>query len=102
MPLPAWHSLMERILKKGVTLTPFTGVWEIEDSSVEAYHVISWEPRTIEPVDTVVLAAGGIAESGLYRELQKKVENLHAIGDCYQARDIEVAVTEGHRVGREI
>ena len=102
MPLPAWHSLMERILKKGVTLTPFTGVWEIEDSSVEAYNVISWDPRTIEPVDTVVLAAGGIAESGLYRALQDKVENLHAIGDCYQARDIEVAVTEGHRVGREI
>ena len=102
MPLPAWHSLMERILKKGVILTPFTGVWEVEERSVEAYNVISWEPRTIEPVDTVVLAAGGIAQSELYRELENKVENLHAIGDCYQARDIEVAVTEGHRVGRLI
>ena len=89
MPLPAWHSLMERILKKEVTLTPFTGVWEIEDGSVEAYNVISWDPRTIEPVDTVVLAAGGIAESGLYRALQDKVEYLHAIGDCYQARDMK-------------
>ena len=67
MPMPAWHSLMERILNKGVTLTPFTGVWEIETASVEAYNVISWEPRTIEPVDTVVLAAGGIAESELQR-----------------------------------
>ena len=102
MPIPAWHSLMENILKKGVTLTPFTGVWEIEDNSVEAYNVISWEPRTIEPVDTVVLAAGGIAESALHHELEGQVEDLHAIGDCYQARDIEVAVTEGHRVGRLI
>ena len=102
MPMPAWHSLMERILKKGVTLTPFTGVWEVEDRSVEAYNVISWEPRTIEPVDTVVLAAGGIAESALHDALEDKVKNLHTIGDCYQARDIEVAVTEGHRVGRLI
>ena len=102
MRLPAWHSLMERILKKGVGLTPFTGVWEVEECSVEAYNVISWEPRTIGPVDTVVLASGGVAQSALYRDLEDKVENLHAIGDCYQARDIEVAVTEGHRVGRLI
>ena len=100
MPLPAWHNLMEQLLTKGVTLTPFTGVWEIEEGSVDAYNVISWEPRTIEPVDTVVLASGGIAEDDLYRKLRDKVDTLHAIGDCYQARDIEVAVVDGHRVGR--
>lgn len=100
MPPPAWHNLTERLLSKGVTLTPFTGVWEIEKGSVDAYNVISWEPRTIEPVDTVVLASGGIAEDDLYRKLRGKVDTLHAIGDCYQARDIEVAVVDGHRVGR--
>ena len=102
MPLPAWHNLMEQLLSKGVTLTPFTGLWEIEEGSVEAYNVISWQPRTIEPVDTVVLAAGGIAETGLYHQLSGKVDALHAIGDCYQARDIEVAVIDGHRVGRMV
>ena len=102
MPAPAWHNLMERLLEKRVTLTPFTGVWEIEEKSVEAYNVISWEPRTIEDVDTVVLASGGMAEDRLHRELVGRVSTLHAIGDCYQPRDIEVAVVDGHRAAREI
>jgi 2,4-dienoyl-CoA reductase-like NADH-dependent reductase (Old Yellow Enzyme family) len=100
MPAPAWHVHMERLLEKGVTLTPFTGVWEIEERCVEVYNVISWQPRTMEGVDTVVFAAGGVADDGLHRALTGKVADLHAIGDCYQARDIEVAVVEGHRVAR--
>ena len=27
---------------------------------------------------------------------------LHRVGDCYQARDIEVAVVDGHRVARTL
>jgi len=102
MPAPAWHHQLERLLTKGVTLTPFTGVWEIGADSVDAYNVISWQPRSIENVDTVVFASGGIADDTLYHALADEVSELHAIGDCYQARDIEVAVVDGHRVGRSI
>ncbi len=102
MPAPAWHKHMERLLTKGVTLTPFTGVWEIEAKSVEAYNVISWQPRTIEGVDSVVFASGGVADDTLWRALRGKVADLHQAGDCYQARDIEVAVVDGHRVGRAL
>ena len=102
MPAPAWHKHMEGLLHRGVSMTPFTGVWEIEARSVEAYNVISWQPRTIEDVDTVVFAAGGVAEDGLYHALEGKVALLHAAGDCYQARDIEVAVVDGHRIARDI
>ena len=88
MPIPAWHNLMERLLEKNVTLTPFTGVWEIEDGSVEVYNVISWQPRTMEGIDTVVFAAGGVAEDGLGAALAGRVAEVHVIGDCYQPRDI--------------
>jgi len=100
MPAPAWHVHAERLLTKGVTFTPFTGVWEIEQHSVEVYDVVSWQPRTIDGIDTVVFAAGGVADDALLCALEGRVPELHAIGDCYQARDIEVAVVDGHRVAR--
>ena len=102
MPVPAWHNLMERLLQKDVALTPFTGVWEIEDGSVEVYNVISWQPRTMEGIDTVVFASGGVPDDGLGAALAGRVGELHVIGDCYQPRDIEVAVVDGHRAGRAI
>ena len=103
MPPPAWHNLMERLLDKGVTLTPFTGVWEIEDGSVEVYNVISWQPGTMEGIDTVVFASGRHRSDGpLAAALSGKVAEIHVIGDCYQPRDIEVAVVDGHRAGRAI
>lgn len=102
MPVPAWHNQLELLMKKGVTLTPFTGVWEVSEKSVDVYNVVSWEPRTIEGIDTVVLAAGGQADDALYHELKGRHPEVHAIGDCYQPRDIELAVVDGHRVAREI
>ena len=102
MPIPAWHNLMERLLHKNVTLTPFTGVWEIEDGSVDVYNVISWQPRTMEGIDTVVFASGGVPEDALGTALADAVAEVHVIGDCYQPRDIEVAVVDGHRAGRAI
>ena len=102
MIYPAAHNLVERLMKKGVRLTPFTGVWEVQERSVEVYNVVTWEPRTIADVDTVVLAAGGRQEDGLYQALHGKVAQLTAIGDCYQPRDIEVAVVDGHRAARAI
>ena len=102
MPIPARHNLMERLLTKDVTLTPFTGVWEIEDGSVDVYRVISWQPRTMEGVDTVVFASGGVPDDSLGAALEGRVAELHVIGDSYQPRDIEMAVVDGHRAGRAI
>tara|TARA_A100001037_G_scaffold306407_1_gene351265 strand:+ start:1773 stop:3740 length:1968 start_codon:yes stop_codon:yes gene_type:complete len=102
MPGPAWHNLTEQLLKKGVALTPFTGVWEVLEDSVDAYNVVTWEPRTIENVDTVVLAAGGEADDALFRDLLSKLPEVYSVGDCFQPRDIELAVVHGHQVAREI
>ena len=46
------------LMSKNVKLTPFTGVWEVLEDSVDVYNVVTWEPRTIEDVDTVVFASG--------------------------------------------
>ena len=94
IPGPVWHHLYERLLGKGVVMSPMTGVTRIGEDSVEVFHVVNPEiTRTIESVDTVVFAAGGKANDGLYQELPGKVEGLHAVGDCAQPRDIEMATT---------
>jgi 2,4-dienoyl-CoA reductase-like NADH-dependent reductase (Old Yellow Enzyme family)/NADPH-dependent 2,4-dienoyl-CoA reductase/sulfur reductase-like enzyme len=94
-----WHHLYGRLLEKGVTMSPMTGVTRIGEDSVKVYHVVNPEiTRTIQSVDTVVLAAGGQANDGLYQALKGKVEGLHAVGDCAQPRDIEMATYEAHKV----
>ena len=99
IPMPVWHHLYERLLGKGVIMSPMTGVTRIGEDSVEVYHVVNPEiARTIESVDTVVMATGGKANYGLYQELIGKVEGLHAVGDCAQPRDIEMATYNAHKV----
>ncbi len=102
MPAPAWHHQFERLLEKGVKMTPFTGVWEVNADSVDVYNVVSQQPGEIEDIDTVVLASGGAAEDGLFHALQGAGPAIHLAGDGYQPRDIEMAVIDGHRIAREI
>ena len=94
-----WHHLYERLLQKGVVMTPMTGVAQIGEDSVDVYHVVHpLATRTIESVDTVVMAGGGQANTALYDSLLGRVKDLHVVGDCAQPRDIEMATYTGHRV----
>ena len=94
-----WNFVYERLIGKGVTMSPMTGVTRIGEDSVEVYHVVNPEiTRSIESVDTVVMATGGQANDALYQELRGKVEELHVVGDCAQPRDIEMATYNAHKV----
>ena len=102
MPSPARHHLLEKLMKAGVALTTHTALWEIGDTGVEAYNVVTWEPRTIEGFDSVVFGSGGKADTSLHRELSAHRGALRQIGDCFQPRDIEMAIVDGHRAGRAV
>ncbi len=92
--------LYPRLYSKGVKLSPQTGVKEINGDKVIAYHIYSGEKRTIEGVDTVVLAIGEEACNELFSSLRGRVPELYAVGDCVAPRGVEMAIYEGHRVGR--
>ena len=98
-----WRHIYEDLVKGDVTLSPLTEVVAIRESSVEVRDAV-YSPKTwtIEGIDTVVFAAGGAARDGLYREVEGRVGELHAIGDCVQPRDVEAAVYEGHMLGRRL
>jgi pyruvate/2-oxoglutarate dehydrogenase complex dihydrolipoamide dehydrogenase (E3) component len=103
MPSPTRHHLLEKMMgHPNVTLTTHTGVWEIGDGVVDVFNVVTWEPAARDGVDSVVFAAGGIADDTLFHQLRALHPSVRAVGDCYQPRDIELAVLHGHRAAREI
>ncbi|MFI5394295.1 MAG: FAD-dependent oxidoreductase [Candidatus Binatia bacterium] len=90
------------LCSKGVVFTPLHMVRSIADHTVNAFHVFSFAERIISGVDTVVLAYPGRAETELYHELKGKVSELYQIGDCVAPRKVDMAILEGHQVGRRI
>jgi len=94
--------LLRRILKKGLRFTPYTVIKEIQGRTVTVYNIHSREERTIEGVDTVVLAYYHKASDGLYFAMKGKIKELYRVGDCLAPRMIGDAIRDGERVGRQL
>ncbi|WP_298273383.1 mycofactocin system FadH/OYE family oxidoreductase 2 [Geobacter sp.] len=96
----------QRLLQKGVTFTPDIAVMEVAGESgaktVKGFNVYSNQWDEWGPFDTVVLAMGQRVDDSLYFSLKGKVEELYRIGDCVAPRKVDMAIWEGHRIGREI
>ena len=96
----------QRLLGKGVHFTPDIAVMEVTGEAgakiIKGFNVYSnvWEQWG--PYDTVVLAMGQKVDDALYMSLKGKVPELYRIGDAVAPRKVDMAIWEGHRVGREI
>ncbi|MCG6911691.1 MAG: mycofactocin system FadH/OYE family oxidoreductase 2 [Deltaproteobacteria bacterium] len=99
-PLQDLFLARRRLALKGVTYTPDIAVLEIQKKLVKGLNVYSNEMIDFEGYDTVVLAAGNVAEDALYFELKNKLEAVYRIGDCVAPRLTDAAIGDGHRVGR--
>jgi hypothetical protein len=45
---------------------------------------------------------GQQVDDSLYHSLKGKVAELHRIGDCVAPRKLDMAIWEGHTVGRQL
>ncbi|HEY6837970.1 MAG TPA: mycofactocin system FadH/OYE family oxidoreductase 2 [Geobacteraceae bacterium] len=96
----------QRLLQKGVTFTPDIAVIELSGEAgaktVKGFNVYSniWDEWG--PYETIVLAMGQRVDEALYMSLKGKVNELYRIGDCVAPRKVDMAIWEGHRIGREI
>jgi hypothetical protein len=99
-PLQDLYLTRRRLAKLGVTFTPDIAVLEIQGTLVKGLSVYSNEMVEFEGYDTLVLVAGNAANDDLYFALKGKVTELHRIGDCLAPRKTDMAIIEGHRVGR--
>lgn len=101
-PLQDLFLTRQRLLKKGVTYTPDIAVLEIQGTLVKGLNVYSEEIIEFNGYDTIVLAAGNVANDELYFSLKSHIKALYRIGDCLAPRFTDMAITEGHRIGREL
>ena len=99
-PLQDLFLSRKRLALKGVTFTPDIAVLEIQATVVKGLNVYSNEMIDFEDYDTVVLAAGNVSAAALYFELKGKVGELYRIGDCVAPRLTDMAIADGHRIGR--
>jgi mycofactocin system FadH/OYE family oxidoreductase 2 len=101
-PLQDLYLTRQRLAQKGVTFTPDIAVLEIQGTMVKGLNVYSDETMEFDGHDTVVLVAGNLSLDRLYFDLKGKVAELYRIGDCVAPRKTDMAIVEGHRVGRLI
>jgi mycofactocin system FadH/OYE family oxidoreductase 2 len=105
-PLQDLFLTRQRLLRKGVAFTPDTAVIGISGEAgvkiVRGVHVYSNEVTEFGPYDSVVLVIGQEVDDALYKALKGKVKELHRIGDCLSPRKMDMAIWDGHKIGREI
>ena len=105
-PLQDLYLTRQRLLQKGCTFTPDTAVISIAGEAgakmLQGINVYSNAMGEFGPYDSVVLAVGQEVDDGLYKALKGKVKELHRVGDCVAPRKVDMAIWDGHKVGREI
>jgi hypothetical protein len=105
-PLQDLYTTRQRLLQKGVTFCPDIAVMEVGGARgakfAKGFDVYSnfWKEWT--GYDSVVLAMGQRVDDSLYFSLKGKVKELYRIGDAVSPRKVDMAIWEGHKLGREI
>ena len=94
------EALLSRLNKRGVAL--LTGV-KYEEVTDRGLVITDKEGRrrTLE-ADSIVLAAGAVSNTALFKAVEGKVPEIHVAGDCLQPRRILDAIHDGARLGREV
>ena len=94
------HLLTKRLLDQGVKLTTMTELSAVGRNDVTVVDRFTREIRHIKGMDTLVLAVGARARTGLAETLRGRVKELHLIGDCNAPRRIVHATLDGALVSR--
>ena len=96
----------QRLLQKGVTFTPDIAVMEVGgETGAKTRQGRSTSTPTLGRVGAVRLHRPGHGAEGGRRPLhglKGKVPELYRIGDSVAPRKVDMAIWEGHRIGREI
>lgn len=96
----------QRLLTKGVSFTPDIAVMEVGgergSKMVKGFNVYSNQWQEWSGYDSVVLAMGQEVDDALYFALKGKVKELYRIGDSVAPRKVDMAIWEGHQLGRSV
>ena len=94
------NHLSRKLAAKGVTM--LTGV-QYERITGRGIVITTGDgERSILDADTVIVATGQQASSGIAQGLQRNVPEVHLVGDCVTPCGIMEAIHAGSRIGRAI
>ena len=95
-------AVRHRFREKGIRVLPLRIVAGVDDRTLILEDVSAGATERLNDVDSIVAAAGGVAESQLYDELRGRVPELTSVGDCVAPRTALEAIFEGHAAGRAL
>ncbi len=91
--------LLDRISSQGISVLLSTKVEKVQDGRV---LVKSGKEEKWMEADTIVLALGARPARDLLRELEEKVPEITAAGDCVEPRRAKEAIYEGFLAGLKV
>ena len=94
--------LFPRLAAAGVTLTPQHFIEEVRGSTVDVTPAWGDAARTVDGVDTVVLALLRSPNDSLYLDLRERLPEVHRIGDAVAPRKPAAVIYEGEKLGRSL
>jgi len=94
--------LYERLLSAGATFAPNSEVSVIDGTDVVIRNIYSRRECRTQGVDLLVAWLGSQACDGLWRALEGRLQELHAVGDCLAPRSVEAAMMEGAKIARAL
>jgi 2-enoate reductase len=92
--------LLQRMRKEGIEILTSTKVKEFLEDGVLVEK--DGKDKIIGNVDLIVLGIGARSVDNLSSALKEKVDEVYAIGDAKETRNILSAIVEGTEVGRKI
>lgn len=101
--------IMRRMVELGIVMEPGYALESFADGKARVRGTLMGDLRDLE-ADSLVLVTQRVPNDDLYRELQRKGEQLEQdgirkllrVGDCVAPRILADAIFDGHRLGREV
>ena len=94
--------LQKRLRKGGVQIHTASTVAAVEGATVRLRSALRDGELWLEQLDLLVYARLPVPNDHLVRELRARMKAVHVIGDCAAPRGAQEAMSEGHRVGRQV
>lgn len=101
-PLQDLYLSLQRLLTKGAAMVHNIALTHFEGTNAHGFNVYSNALWSFTEADSAVLCMGNKADEDLYHSLKARVHDLRRVGDCVAPRKIDMAIWEGHAVGREL
>ena len=101
-PMTLEHLNRRLFEHKNFTYYTYENLLGIKEKDVILQQIYSLKEKSIENVDTLVIADLDVADNALYKELKKGRDNVFAIGSCIAPGSIERVIYESELLGRKL